>query len=150
MSDKTAFTDDEWHAITEAPLLISMAMAAVGPHGPISMIKESTASAKAIAMPADHGAANALIVEIIEVAKGKEARHDVKDHKAGTVPAMVDALLADLPAAAAALKKLPSDEANGVRVWLSEIATAIAAAAKGTSDEEQAVIDRIKAIFAGG
>lgn len=148
MSDKSVFTDDEWEAIAEAPLLISMAMAAVGPHGPISMIKESTASAKAIAMPHDHGPANALIAEIIQVAKGKEARKDAKHHKAPTVPAMVDALLADLPAAATALAKLPADEAAGVKAWFTDIATAIADAAKGTSPEEQQVIDRIAAVFA--
>ncbi len=148
VSDKSVFTDDEWQAITEAPLLISMAMAAVGPHGPISMIKESSATAKAIAMPHDHGAANGLIAEIIEVAKSKEARKDAQDHKAPTVPAMVDALLADLPAATAALDKLPADEAAGVKAWFTDIAKAIADAAKGTSDEEQKVIDRIAAIFA--
>ena len=123
-------------------------MAAVGPHGPISMIKESTASAKAIATPPDHGAANGLIAEIVEVAKSKEARHDVKDHKAATLPAMVDSLLAELPTAASALNKLPADEAAGVRPGSPRSRTAIAAAAKGTSDEEQAVIDRIAAIFA--
>ena len=148
MSDKSVFTDDEWEAVSEAPLLISMAMAAVGPHGPISMIKESAASAKAIAMPPDHGAANGLIAEIIEVAKSKEARKDAKHHKANTVPAMVDSLLEDLPAAAAALDKLPADEAAGVKAWFADIATAIADAAKGTSDEEQKVIDRIAATFA--
>ena len=148
MSDKSVFTDEEWQAVSEAPLLISMAMAAVGPHGPISMIKESTASAKAIAMPHDHGSANALIVEIIEVAKGKQARHDAKDHKAGSIPAMVDALLADLAPANAALAKLPADEAAGVKAWFTDIAAAIADAAKGTSPEEQHVIDRIAAIFA--
>jgi hypothetical protein len=148
VSDKSVFTDDEWQAVGEAPLLIAMAMTAVGPHGPISMIKESTASAKAIGAPADHGAANTLIAEIVETAKGKQARHDVKDHKANTVPAMVDSLLADLPAAAAAIGKLPADEAAGLRAWFADIAVAIAAASKGTSDEEQAVIDRIAAIFA--
>ena len=148
MSDKSVFTDDEWLAITDAPLIIAMAMAAVGPHGPISMIKESAASAKAIATPPDHGAANGLIGEIVAVAKTKEARHDVKDHKAATLPAMVDSLLGELPTAAAALHKLPADEAAGVKAWFSEIAVAIAAAAKGTSAEEQTVIDRIKAVFA--
>lgn len=148
MSDKSVFTDDEWEAVSEAPLLISMAMAAVGPHGPISMIKESAASAKAIAMPPDHGAANGLIAEITEVAKSKQARSDAKHHKAPTVPAMVDSLLGDLPTAAKALHKLPADEAAGVKAWFTDIAKAIADAAKGTSDEEQQVIDRIGAVFA--
>jgi hypothetical protein len=148
VSDKSVFTDEEWQSVSEAPLLIAMAMTAVGPHGPISMIKESTASAKAIAAPPDHGAANSLIAEIVEAAKGKEARHDVKNHKANTVPAMVDTLLADLPPAAAAISKLPADEAAGLRAWFADIARAIAEAAKGTSPEEQSVIDRIAQIFA--
>lgn len=148
MSDKSVFTDEEWQAVSEAPLFISLAMAAVGPHGPISMIKESTASAKAIAMPADHGAANALIAEIAEIAKSKQAREDAKHHKAPTVPAMVDLLLAELPAAAAALQKLPDDEAAGVAAWYVDIARHIGAASKGVSAEEQAVVDRVAAVFA--
>lgn len=148
MSDKNVFTDEEWLAVSEVPLLISMAMEAVGPHGPISMIKESTAAAKAIAAPHDHGDANTLIAQIVEAARGKEARHDARHHKAKTIPAMVDAILADLAPGAAALKKLPADEAAGVAAWFTDIAVAIAAASKGTSTEEQAVVDRIKAIFA--
>jgi len=148
VSNKNVFSDDEWHAVSEAPLLISMAMAAVGPHGPISMIKESTASAKAIAMPPDHGAANALIAEIAEVSKSKEARADAKHHKAPTIPAMVDALLEDLPTAAQALAKLPDDEAAGVRAWFVDTAQAIADASKGVSPAEQGVVDRIRAVFA--
>lgn len=148
MSDKSVFTDDEWQAVSEVPLLISMAMTAVGPHGPISMIEESTAAAEVIATPSDHGAANGLIAQIVEASRSKEARHDVKDHKAGTIPAMVDTLLADLPTANTAIGKLPADEAAGLRTWFVTIAPAIAAAAKGTSPEEQAVVDRIAAIFA--
>ena len=148
MSDKTAFTDDEWTAVTDAPLLISMALALVGPHGPISMIKESAASAKAIAAPPYHGAANALIGEIAVVAKDKEARHDAKHHKAGTVAASVDLLLADLAPAAQALAKLPADEAAGVKAWYIDTAKAIAGASKGVDEDEQKVVDRIVKIFA--
>ncbi len=148
MSDKSVFSDEEWQAISEAPLLISMAMAAVGPHGPISMIKESAASAKALANPPDHGPANALIAQIAEVARGKESRKDAKHHKEATIPLMVDSLLGDLPLAEQALAKLPAEEAAGVKAWFVDTAQAIADASKGVSPEEQAVIDRIKAIFA--
>jgi len=148
MTDKSRFTDDEWTAISEAPLLISMALALVGPHGPISMIKESAASAKAIEAPHDHGAANALIAQIAVDAKGKEARHDAKHHKAATVPATIDLLLADVALAAPALAKLPDEEAAGVKAWYIDIAHAIAEAAKGVDSDEQKVVDRIAAIFA--
>ena len=148
MSDKSDFTDEDWRAVSEAPLLISLAMEAVGPHGPISLVKESAASAKAIGQPPDHGPANALIAQIAQAARGKEAREDAKHHKAPTIPTMVDALLDDLAPANAALAALPADEAAGVRAWFGDIAEAIASAAKQVSPEEQKVIDRVRAIFA--
>ena len=46
MTDKTAFSDDEWHALTDAPLLVTAAVFAAGEHGPISMVKEASASAR--------------------------------------------------------------------------------------------------------
>ena len=46
MTDKSTFTDDEWHALTDAPLLVTMAIFAAGEHGPISMVKEASASAR--------------------------------------------------------------------------------------------------------
>jgi hypothetical protein len=46
MTDKSAFTQDEWDALTDAPLLITAAIFAVGEHGPISMLKEASASAR--------------------------------------------------------------------------------------------------------
>ena len=51
MTDKSAFSEDEWHALTEAPLLIAEAVFLVGEHGPISMLKEASASARAITRP---------------------------------------------------------------------------------------------------
>ena len=51
MTDKSAFTDDEWHALTDAPLLVTAAVFAAGEHGPISMVKEASASST----PRAHG-----------------------------------------------------------------------------------------------
>ena len=147
MSDRTSFTDEQWHAIVDAPMLISMAMLAVGSHGPISMVKESAATAKSIVAPHDHGPANALIAAIAAEAKGKEARADAKHHKAGTVPLLIDALIDDLVPANDALGALPADEAAGVREWFVDIAVASAEAAKGLQPEEQLVIDRITQTF---
>jgi hypothetical protein len=48
MTDRSAFTDDEWKALTEVPLRITLALVAVGPHGPISVVKEAAASASVI------------------------------------------------------------------------------------------------------
>ena len=147
MTDKSAFTDDEWKAIEEAPLLISLAMVAVGQHGPISMVKEASASARALAKPGDRGSANALIAQIAHDAESKEARHDAKAHHDKTMDAVVESALTDLAASAKALSKLPADEYRQVGGWLVDLARAVAVAAKGTSPEEQATIDKIAATF---
>jgi hypothetical protein len=147
MTDKSAFTDDEWKTIEEAPLLISLAMVAVGQHGPISMVKEASASARALAKPGDRGSANALIVQIAHDAESKEARHDAKAHHDKTMDAVVESALTDLAVAAKALAKLPADEYQQVGEWLVDLARAVAAASKGTSAEEQATIDKIAATF---
>ncbi len=46
MTDKSAFTDDEWKVLTEAPLLVTLALFAAGEHGPISMVKEARHNAR--------------------------------------------------------------------------------------------------------
>ena len=72
MTDKSVFTEDEWQALAEAPLRITLAMVAVGQHGPISMVKEMSASAREMAKPGDRGVANALIAEIAHAAQSKK------------------------------------------------------------------------------
>jgi hypothetical protein len=143
MADRSTFTDDEWKALTEAPLHMTLALVTVGPHGPISVVKEAAASAREVARPSEQGPADELIAEIAKDAGSREARHDVEAHRGQSAEQIVDAALADLVAAGAALQKLTADEAAEIRAWLLDIAEAVAAAAKSISPEEQAVLDRI-------
>ena len=147
MTDKSAFTDDEWHALTDAPLLVTLAMFATGEHGPISMVKEATAGAEAIARPGDRGPATALIAEIAAEAQSKEARHDMKQHRGKSMDESLQLALSTLAPAAAAVKKLPPDEAAPVGAWFVDIAKSVGAAAKSVKPEEQAAIDKITALF---
>ncbi len=147
MTDKSAFTDDEWHALTDAPLLVTAAVFAAGEHGPISMVKEASASARAIAKPGPHGAANELIGQIVADADSKEARHDMKEHRGPTIEAAIDGALKSLEPAAAALKKIDPVEAAEVAAWLLDIARAVASAAKTVNPTEQATIERITTLF---
>ena len=150
MTDKTFFSDEEWHALAEAPLAVTLAMVAVGQHGPISMVKEAAASARQLAKPGDHGAANALIAEIAKDAQSKEARHDVEAHKGRTMDEEVEIALGLLAPAAAAIAKLPPEEAGEVRAWLLDVAGAVGDAAKGTTDAEHATVERIRAAISAG
>jgi len=147
MTDKSAFTQDEWHALTEAPLLIAEAVFLVGEHGPISMLKEASASARAITHPGEHQAANALIGEIVAEANTKEARAEAKKHRGPTPEAAIEGMLVELQAAATALKKLPSDEAEQVAAWFVSIAETIARSAKTVNPSEDATISKIATTF---
>jgi hypothetical protein len=148
MTDKSAFSESEWHAITDAPLLITAALFFAGEHGPISMVKEASASARAITHPGEHGVANQLIGEIVAEANTKEARADMKEHRGGPTPqAAVENVLHDLEPAATALKKLPADEAAQVGQWFVAIAHAVAESAKSVSADEQAAISKIATLF---
>ena len=148
MTDKTVFSDAEWHALTDAPLLVTLAIFVTGEHGPISMVKEASACARAIAQPGDRGSADALIAEIAAAAESKEARHDMKEHRGSSIDEALQRSLADLQPAATALAKLPPDEAAQVGAWLVDIAKAVAGAAKTVKPAEQAAIDKIATLFA--
>lgn len=143
MTDRSSFSDEQWHALTDAPVAIMLAMAFVGDHGPISMLKETTAGAKAIARPAHSGPADQLIAEIVPEAAAKEARHDAKAHKGATPNVVVDGLLSDVAAAVGALTGIPAEESAQVRQWFYDIGAAVAAASKGVKPSEQELLDRL-------
>jgi len=147
MTDKSVFTDDEWHALTDAPVLVTAALFYAGEHGPISMVKEATASARSISKPGERGPANELIGQIVAEATSKEARAELKEKRGPTPQAAVESVLVELAPAAAALKKLPADEAAQVAAWFVEIGEAVAASAKSVNPDEQATIDKLKAAF---
>ena len=147
MTDKSAFTDDEWHALTDAPLLVTAAVFFVGEHGPISMMKEASASARAISKPGERGTANELIGQIVAEANTKEARAELKERRGPTPQAAIASVLKELEPAAAALGKVPSDEAAQVAAWFVAIAEAVAQSAKSVNPDEQVTIAKIAALF---
>src|SRR5689334_7296428 len=145
MTDKSAFTDAEWHALTDAPLLVTAAVFFAGEHGPISMMKEASASARSISKPGERCVANALIGQIVAEANTKEARAELKEHRGPTPQAAIESVLHDLEPAAAALKKLPADESAQVAAWFVAIGQAVAESAKTVNPDEQATITKIAA-----
>lgn len=147
MTDRSAFSDEQWHTLTDAPVAILLALGLVGEHGPISMMKESAAGAKAIARPLHSGPADQLIAEIVPEAANKEARHDAKQHQGATPNVVVDGLLDDVVKAVEVLAVLPADESAQVRQWLMDIGDAVANASKGVKPSEQAVLDRLRTIL---
>ena len=147
MTDRSAFSDEQWHALTDAPVAIMLAVGLVGDHGPISMVKESTAGARTVTRPPHSGPADQLIAQIAPDAEQKQARHDAKQHKGATPDVVVDGLVADVEAAVAALAGIPAEESQHVRQWYFDIATAVAEASKGVKPAEQALLDRLAGVL---
>jgi hypothetical protein len=147
MTDKSVFSESEWHALTDAPLLVTAAVFFAGEHGPISMMKEASASARSISKPGERGVANQLIGQIVAEANTKEARAELKEHRGPTPQAAIESVLHDLEPAASALKKLPPDEAAQVAGWFVAIAEAVAKSAKTVNPDEQATIGKLAALF---
>jgi hypothetical protein len=147
VTDKSAFTESEWHALTDAPLLVTAAIFFAGEHGPISMVKEASASARSISRPGERGVANELIGQIVAEANTKEARAEMKEHRGPTPQAAIESVLHDLEPAASALQKLPPEEATQVAEWFLAIAEAVAESAKTVNPDEQATIAKLAALF---
>jgi hypothetical protein len=147
VTDKAFFSTDDWQALAEAPIFATLAVVAVGEHGPISMVKEASASARAMAQPGDRFPANDLIAAIAHDAEGHEARHDVSQHRGKSFDETVERALEALRQARAALDTIPPDEAAQVAAWLVDIARAVGGAAKGTSDRESETIAKIAAVL---
>jgi hypothetical protein len=144
MTDRSFFSDDEWAALIQAPLHVTMAVVAVAEHGPIALVKEASATAKALTRPGDHGPANELIAAIAHEAESHDARHAAKADRASSPDAVIDEAIGELAPATAAIARLPIAEGVEVRAWLIDLAEAVAGAAKGTSDKEAAVVERIR------
>jgi hypothetical protein len=147
MADRSSFTDEQWHALTDAPVAIMFAFSVVGDHGPISLMKESAAGARTIARPPETGPANLLISEIVPDAEQKQARHDAKNHKGATPNVVVDGLLSDVEKAVAALAGIPDEESLQVRRWFYDIGSAVAGASKGVKPAEQELLDRLSSVL---
>jgi hypothetical protein len=149
MTDRSFFSDDEWTALSEAPLHVATAVVAVAEHGPISVLKEASATAKLLTQPGDRGPATELIAAIAQDARGHDARHAAKGDRGGSPEEVVEHAIDELAPATAAMARLPVDEAVEVRAWLLDLAHAVAAAAKGTNPNEEATIERLRVALGG-
>jgi hypothetical protein len=147
MSGKSDFTDEEWTAVTDAPLQVMATMFLAGQHGPISALKESNAGVHAIAQPGNRGSASGLIAEIIPEAESKRARHDAGHPQGASLAQAIDDAVGKLQPAATALAKLPGDEPAQVGAWLVDVGAAVAGASKGVNDTERETLGRIATAF---
>jgi hypothetical protein len=162
MATKTDFTPEEWKKLLQSPLLASFAISAADPSGFFGMVKESFASASALAEVKANPGADALITAVVDdlmTSDGRTAARDgVKAVVTGGVAGGKDRALADLKGTVAILDAKAPTDTVAFKAWLGHIAQKVAeASAEGgflgfggepVSDKEKATLAELAQILA--
>ena len=143
MTDKSAFTEEEWDAVLEAPPLAGL-IVLTAEHG--GSFRETFALAKAYAEARQHEGQNELLDEIVAI----KPKFDRKRY--GTDEEVRNAGLQRLGAAAAALQsKATPEDVEAYRGFVLGLAKRVAEAhhegGEAVSPAEQSALDEIAATF---
>ena len=146
MTGKSAFTDEEWQALLEAPPLAGM-LVLTAEHG--GSFRETFALAKAYAEARQQQDQNELLDEIVSVKPQFERK------RYGTDDELRDAALQRLRDAAAALEsKATPEDAEAYRGFVVGLGTRVAEAHKEggerVSPAEQSALDEIASTLSSG
>ena len=112
MATKTDFTPEEWKKLLQSPLLASFAISAADPSGFFGLVKESFASASALAEVKANPGADALITAVVDDLLTSDGRTAARDGvkavvTGGDVAGGKDRALADLKATVASSTPRP-------------------------------------------
>jgi len=130
MTDKSAFTDEEWATLRRSPLVAGMAITIADPGGPIEVLKETTAVMRLVTEAAAERdeLAGAVAQDVREQA---QQRHNpVGDFKPRGATGVKEILDEIARAGQIASEKADPAEAQAFREWLLECAQRAADAAK--------------------
>ena len=135
MSDKSAFTPEEWKLLLESVIMAGIAVTAAEPSGLWGLLKESFASGSALMQAKLDPGSNPLIKAVVadfETAEGQSAARDgMREKLASLKPAEIKArCIETLGQARAAVDAKAPDDAAAFKRWLREISQHVAEAAK--------------------
>jgi hypothetical protein len=129
MTDKAAFSEEEWTRLKRAPFVAGMAISFADPGGPIELAKETAATLRTVVNASDRGA----FVGAVAGEAGADAKahqNPLKDFKPRGAMA-VNAILEELKAVNGIVSaKATPEEAEAYRTWLRDAAREAADAAK--------------------
>ena len=133
MGIKDDFAPEDWARVVGAPMLAGIAVTAAEPGGLWGAVKESAATAGALARAKAGAGSNALVDAVVaayETAEGRDlARSALKGQAQGKKPAeIVEAAVGELAAVAALVTSKAPEAAPGFKAWLREIAGKVAEA----------------------
>ena len=157
MADKTNFTPDEWTLLLESVMMAGMAVTAAEPSGLWGLLKESFASAEALAKAKLDANGDPLIKAVVDdfgTSEGRSAARDgLKAKLAGASPSEIKArCIATLGQVSTLLDAKAPADAAAFKAWLRQISQSAAEAASeggwcsgGTqvSDAEKATLTEI-------
>ncbi|ARQ01695.1 hypothetical protein [Pseudorhodoplanes sinuspersici] len=157
MVDKTNFTSDEWTLLLESVMMAGMAVTAAEPSGLWGLLKESFASAEALAKVKLDNNSDPLVKAVVDdfgTSTGRSAARDgLKAKLAGASPSEIKARCIETLSQVSTLldTKAPAD-APAFKAWLRQISQGVAeAASEGgffssgvqVSDAEKATLTEI-------
>jgi hypothetical protein len=155
MTTQTNFTPEEWNQLLNAPTAATMAVV-VASFGPLDMIKESAAMAKAIAeKAAEQPPVNELMGELMSELKARKGVGDKEQLKAASKAGPQEYINNIGEVAALLDQKATPEEASSYKNWLYQVSEKVAKAAKEggflglggarVSESEQATLGKIAA-----
>ncbi|MGI1662792.1 hypothetical protein ACRDNQ_11180 [Palleronia sp. KMU-117] len=163
MSGRAAFSDEDWSAVLQAPILAGLAITAAEPGGLLGALSESAAMARTLKSAAAAAAEGDLVAEVarsFEVPAEREAASAaVKALAEGLAPAdLVTASVARLAAIMRRIEAATPAQADAYRGFLLDLARATAEASREggvlgiggvrVSEAEQRTLDDLAAALA--
>jgi hypothetical protein len=126
MTDKTAFTKDEWALLLRSPMNAGMAITVAEPSGLFGLLKESFAGGAALVQAATDANANPLVKAVVtdfQTSDGRAAAHDgLKAELANGKPAEIKSkAIASLSEVRALLAAKAPGDAAAFKDWLRQI-----------------------------
>src|SRR5690242_21766489 len=120
MTGKTDFTEEEWTRLKRGPFVAGMAISLADPGGPIELVKETSATVKAVQAAAASGDQGELVSAVAQgaVADTKMRQnplHDFKPKGALAGQEILDELVAVNRIVS---EKASPEEADAYREWL--------------------------------
>ena len=133
MTDKSAFTPDEWQTLLASVMATGLAVTAAEPSGLLGLLQESFASGKLLAKTKMDSAANPLVKAVVDELATSEGRSKsssrLREALAGKKPAEIKAACIEMLGKTEMVldTKAPGD-APAFKTWLRQIGQAVAEA----------------------
>ncbi len=128
MDTRAAFTDEEWKQVKDLPSYVALAVVASGGSGPVEMVLESAAAAKAIAGARDN--TDPLVAAVVADLSDRDDTDKMTKPEAKSREQFQAAAVTAVREAITLVKAKTPDSAQPYGAWLLALAHQVAESAK--------------------